>query len=220
MASTTLWRKPDSAARFSCDAGLQPAIRAGLLFVGSRVGTCCCAATLGVSDQAWQMEKPRFTRAGKIGIGIAVMGTMAIVWLWQFLTDFPMARVPDPQKAAGVLIDNVRLISMVPGAPDAEAARCLASTADEALWSCVSMRRAVRCAAAVPGFARGGTLPRSPSSPVCLPPRRAPANRCCSRPLTSIRSSGRRRRSSLQGEQHLAPAGSGTVARARSRGNP
>jgi len=65
----------------------------------------------------------RFTRTGKVGIAIAIIAAIALIWLWYIVTDLPEALEPNQYKPAGVLIDNVRLISMVPGAPDAEDAR-------------------------------------------------------------------------------------------------
>jgi len=65
----------------------------------------------------------RFTGAGKLGIAFAIISAMALIWLWYIVSDFPGALEPTRQRPAGVLIDNVRLISMVPGAPDAEDAR-------------------------------------------------------------------------------------------------
>ncbi len=69
------------------------------------------------------MEYMRFTRTGKIGLAIAIISAIALIWLRHIVTGFPKALEPNPHKPAGVLIDNVRLISMVPGAPDAELAR-------------------------------------------------------------------------------------------------
>lgn len=65
----------------------------------------------------------RFRRIGKAGIAIAIIFTIALVWLSHIVTDFPKALEPDQHKPAGTLIDNVRLISMMPGAPDVEDAR-------------------------------------------------------------------------------------------------
>lgn len=69
------------------------------------------------------MQNTEFTRAAKVGIAIAMIFLLALVWLWHTVTDFPNALEPDRHKPAGVLIDNVRLISMVPGAPNVEASR-------------------------------------------------------------------------------------------------
>jgi len=54
-----------------------------------------------------------------------IVFAMALIWLWHIVTDFPKALEPNQHKPAGVLIDNVRLISMVPGAPDAEDERAV-----------------------------------------------------------------------------------------------
>ncbi len=69
------------------------------------------------------MQNTEFTRAAKFGIAVAMIVSVALVWLWQIVTDFPHALEPDRHGPAGVLIDNVRLISMGPGAPDAEDSR-------------------------------------------------------------------------------------------------
>lgn len=65
----------------------------------------------------------RFTRIGKAGIAIAIIFTIALAWLSHIVADFPKALEPDQHRPAGTLIDNVRLISMMPGALDAEDAR-------------------------------------------------------------------------------------------------
>ena len=62
----------------------------------------------------------RFTRSGRVGIAVAVISAIALIWLWHIVTDFPKALESNQHKPAGVLIDNVRLVSMVPGAPDAQ----------------------------------------------------------------------------------------------------
>lgn len=69
------------------------------------------------------MQSVRFTRARKVGIVSATIFAIATIWLWHIVTDFPKALEPSSHRPAGLLIDNVRLVSMVPGAPDAEDAR-------------------------------------------------------------------------------------------------
>ena len=76
------------------------------------------------------MGNMRFSRTGKVGIAIAIILAMALIWLWHIVTDFPKALEPSQHKPAGVLIDNVRLISMVPGAPDAEDDRAVLVVGD------------------------------------------------------------------------------------------
>jgi len=66
------------------------------------------------------MDKKKFSKTRKTGIAIAIMLPILFLWLWHTVTDFPDALEPPQVKPAGVLIDNVRLISMVADAPDAE----------------------------------------------------------------------------------------------------
>jgi len=61
----------------------------------------------------------------RVGIITGAVLMMFTVWLWHIVNDFPQALEPNQDKPAGVLIDNVRLISMVPGAPEAEDARAV-----------------------------------------------------------------------------------------------
>jgi len=72
-----------------------------------------------------KMNTVRFTRTMMAGIAIAIALLILLIWLWHIVTNFPEALEPSENKAAGVLIDNVRLISMVSGAPDAEDARAV-----------------------------------------------------------------------------------------------
>lgn len=71
------------------------------------------------------MKNTGLTRTRKVGIAIVIMFAIALVSVLHIVTDFPEALEPDQQKPAGVLIDNVRLISMVPGAPEANDARAV-----------------------------------------------------------------------------------------------
>ena len=50
---------------------------------------------------------------------------LTTAWLWYIIGDIPGALEPDNSRPAGVLIDNVRLISMVPGAPESEDERAV-----------------------------------------------------------------------------------------------
>lgn len=77
------------------------------------------------SDQAEKMKNMRFTRTGKVGIATAIVFAITLIWIWHILTDFPEALETNQHRPAGVLIDNVRLISMVPGEPDVETARAV-----------------------------------------------------------------------------------------------
>jgi len=61
----------------------------------------------------------------RIGIGLAVLAAVATAWLWLIISDLPDALTRDRLRPIGVLIDNVRLVSMVPGAADIEEARAV-----------------------------------------------------------------------------------------------
>lgn len=61
----------------------------------------------------------------RIGIGVTLVFATAAAWLWYVIGDMPDALKPDSSRPAGVLIDNVRIISMLPGAPEAEDARAV-----------------------------------------------------------------------------------------------
>ncbi len=71
------------------------------------------------------MDNKTFMKTKKTVIAIAIIFPILFIWLWYIVTDFPQALEPNQDKPAGVLIDNVRLISMVPGAPDAEDGRAV-----------------------------------------------------------------------------------------------
>jgi len=58
------------------------------------------------------------------GIAIALIFPLLLISC-HIVTDFPQALEPSQHRPDGVLIDNVRIISMVPGAPDAEDARAV-----------------------------------------------------------------------------------------------
>jgi len=66
-----------------------------------------------------------FSFLGRLGIGALIIMVVASVWLWHTLNDMPAALKPERLSVPGVLIDNVRLISMVRGAPEAEDARAV-----------------------------------------------------------------------------------------------
>ncbi len=69
------------------------------------------------------MDNKRFSKTKKALIAIIFLILFLFIWLWHTVTDYPQALEPNQDKPSGVLIDNVRLISMVPGAPDAEDGR-------------------------------------------------------------------------------------------------
>jgi hypothetical protein len=48
---------------------------------------------------------------------------LIIVWLWHEISYISKALEPDGTIAVGMLIDNVRVISMVPGSPEVEEGR-------------------------------------------------------------------------------------------------
>jgi hypothetical protein len=70
--------------------------------------------------------------AGIRGIGISIAVIMVVVGsgLWYVVNNIPGALRPDQSRPAGVLIDNVRLISMVEGAPAVEDARAVLVTGE------------------------------------------------------------------------------------------
>ena len=71
------------------------------------------------------MQNTQSTSVRKLGIATAITLAVTIIWLGHTVTDFPKALEPSKHKPHGVLIDNVRLISMVPGAPEAEDSRAV-----------------------------------------------------------------------------------------------
>jgi imidazolonepropionase-like amidohydrolase len=56
----------------------------------------------------------------RIGIGGALVLGFISAWQWYVIGDLPEALEPDRFGPAGVLIDHVQLVSMVPGAPETE----------------------------------------------------------------------------------------------------
>jgi hypothetical protein len=71
------------------------------------------------------MDNRRFSKTKKALIAIIFLILFLFIWVWHTVTDLPQALEPNQDKPSGVLIDNVRLISMVPGAPDAEDGRAV-----------------------------------------------------------------------------------------------
>jgi len=71
------------------------------------------------------MDTKKYSKTKKTLIAIATIFSILFLWLWHTVTDFPDALEPNQDKPAGVLIDNVRLLSMVPDAPDAEDGRAV-----------------------------------------------------------------------------------------------
>ncbi|MCC5854806.1 MAG: amidohydrolase family protein [Idiomarina sp.] len=73
------------------------------------------------------MTHRKRTRAKAVAITVAMLFLIFFALLWHVVTDFPQVLKPRPSQETpiGVLIDNVRLISMVPGAPDAEDAQAV-----------------------------------------------------------------------------------------------
>lgn len=63
---------------------------------------------------------------GRIGTGLLIVVAVAAAWLWHApFNDMPSALKPEPASMLGVLIDNVRLVSMLAEAPKAEDARAV-----------------------------------------------------------------------------------------------
>jgi hypothetical protein len=71
------------------------------------------------------VDNKRFSKTKKASIAIIFLILFLFIWVWHTVTVFPQALEPSQDKPAGVLIDNVRLISMVPGEPDAEDERAV-----------------------------------------------------------------------------------------------
>lgn len=71
------------------------------------------------------MQITTVTKLKRVGIGIVLAAAIAAAGLWHVISDLPAALESDRSRPAGVLLDNVRLVSMVPGAPDAEDARAV-----------------------------------------------------------------------------------------------
>lgn len=61
----------------------------------------------------------------RVAIGILLVAAAAGVWLRLAITDIPSALQKDQAPPSGVLFDNVRIVSMVPGNPDAEDGRAV-----------------------------------------------------------------------------------------------
>lgn len=61
----------------------------------------------------------------RIGIGLVFVLAITAAWLWYEIGDTPETLEPSESRPAGVLIDNVRLVSMVPGAPEFEGAQAV-----------------------------------------------------------------------------------------------
>jgi hypothetical protein len=59
----------------------------------------------------------------KFNIISVVSVALIIIWLWHEISNIPKALEPDGTVAVGMLIDNVRVISMVPGSPEVEEGR-------------------------------------------------------------------------------------------------
>jgi len=71
------------------------------------------------------LRTARVTKLKRIGIGAVLAFSITAAWLWHVISDLPDALEPDRFPPAGVLIDNVRLVSMVLGAPETEDARAV-----------------------------------------------------------------------------------------------
>lgn len=73
-----------------------------------------------IDHKAWGGRKLK-----RIGIGAVFAIAIAAAWLWYVVSDRPDALTPDPVRPTAVLLDNVRLVSMVPGASETEESRAV-----------------------------------------------------------------------------------------------
>lgn len=71
------------------------------------------------------MQITKNTKPRRVGIGIVLAAAIPAAGLWYVVNDLPDALTRDRAQPAGVLLDNVRLVSMVRDAPDAEDARAV-----------------------------------------------------------------------------------------------
>lgn len=71
------------------------------------------------------MQTSKIKKLKRFGIGFVLVTVIAGAWLWHVISDLPDALASDRSQPTGVLLDNVRLVSMVPGAPDAEDGRAV-----------------------------------------------------------------------------------------------
>lgn len=67
----------------------------------------------------------KLTGLKQIGIAVLVLFVAGFAWLGYEITDVPDGLVPDDSRPAGLLIDNVRLVSMVDDAPQVEDGRAV-----------------------------------------------------------------------------------------------
>ena len=67
----------------------------------------------------------------RIFLGLGLLIVIAGLWLTVIINDTPSALEPDPSAPRAVLIDNVRLLSMVPGAPLTETNRAVLVIGDQ-----------------------------------------------------------------------------------------
>ncbi|WP_159678144.1 hypothetical protein [Luteimonas sp. 9C] len=71
------------------------------------------------------MQITKNTKLKRVGIGIVLAAAIPAAGLWYVVNDLPDALTRGRAQPAGVLLDNVRLVSMVRDAPDAEDARAV-----------------------------------------------------------------------------------------------
>ena len=60
-----------------------------------------------------------------IGLAVVVSLILIIVWLWYEISNIPQALELNGARTAGLLIDNVRVISMVPGSSEVDEGRAV-----------------------------------------------------------------------------------------------
>lgn len=68
-------------------------------------------------NQLWRLKT--------LSIITTLILTSTVVWMWYSIQAIPADLTPNPNPPSGVLIDNVRLISMVPDAPETEQAKAV-----------------------------------------------------------------------------------------------
>lgn len=76
------------------------------------------------------MRPFRFTFLKPMSIGVALLFSLALVWVWYSIYDLPKDLKTNTVKPAAILINNVQLISMRPGATAIEKGRAILVVGD------------------------------------------------------------------------------------------
>lgn len=71
------------------------------------------------------MRPGRFTYIKTVSVGVTFLCTLVLVWVWYSIYDLPKALTANAVKPTSILINNVRLISMLPGAVAVEERRAV-----------------------------------------------------------------------------------------------